>query len=288
MNAAHAARAEATRAQARATMPRRAAGCCGTVVRRGVRDQRNATLAYGGALGAMGALMAALWPAIEPSIGKLLDSYPPELKDAFNIVTIDSVETYIDAEMLSLIVPFAVSALAIRIVTQAIAGRRRARDPRHAAHDPAVTTARSSRARSSTAALAAGAALLITTLATFLVGVLAGADPSLLVLVGGTANVWPLALLGAGIAAAAAGRAPGVATGVAVGALVAMYVLDLVGKLAPSVAFLRDVSAFKYLGSAIQQGIDPIGFLGVAMAGVALGGARGLDGSTGGTSDPRA
>ena len=268
MNAAHAARADATRAQPRAAIPSRV-GSLRTVVRRGVRDQRNTTLAYGGALGALGALIAALWPAIEPSIGKLVDSYPPELRDAFNIVTIDSVETYVDAEMLSLIVPFAVSALAIRIVSRAIAGAGE-----RGYLDTLLTTPLSRRTLVAgafiTAAVAAGAALLITAVATFLAGVFVGADPSFLVLIAGMANVWPLALLGAGIAAAAAGRTPRMTTSVAVGVLVGMYVLDLLGELAPSVAFLRDASAFKYLGSAIQQGIDPIGFLGVAMVGVAL------------------
>ena len=278
LKVADAPRADAASPRRRAAIPSPVASLR-TVVGRGLRDQRNTTLVYGGALGAMGGLMAALWPAIEPSIGKLLDSYPPELKDAFNIVTLDSVETYIDAEMLSLIVPFAVSALAIRVVSQSITGAGE-----RGYLDTLLTTPLSRRTLVAgafvTAALSAGAALLIATLATVLVGALAGARPSFLTLAGGMANVWPLALLGAGIAAAVAGRTSRAVTGVAVAVLVGMYVIDLVGKLAPSVAFLRDASAFKYLGSAIQQGIDPIGFLGVATVGVALAalGAQWFDG----------
>jgi ABC-2 type transport system permease protein len=46
-------------------------------------------------------------------------------------------------------------------------------------------------------------------------------------------------------------------TGVAAGTLVAMYVIDVVGKLADPVEPLRYLSAFRYYGSAIQDGIDP-------------------------------
>jgi hypothetical protein len=35
-----------------------------------------------------------------------------------------------------------------------------------------------------------------------------------------------------------------------------MYVIDLLGKLAPAIEPLRAVSAFRYYGSAIQDGID--------------------------------
>ena len=98
------------------------------IVRRGLRDHRRAPLTWGGSLGAMCALMAAIWPSIEGSINDALESYPEALKDAFNIRQLTTVEQYIDAEMLSLIVPLAVAVLAVRIVTRAIAG---AEEQRH-------------------------------------------------------------------------------------------------------------------------------------------------------------
>jgi ABC-2 type transport system permease protein len=85
------------------------------------------------------------------------------------------------------------------------------------------------------------------------------------------ANVWPLAMFFAGLAVFAAGRlhrgAP--VTAVATGTLGAMYVLDLVGKLA-GIPALRAVSAFRYYGSAVQDGIDPLAFAGLTLLGVAL------------------
>ena len=79
-------------------------------------------------------------------------------------------------------------------------------------------------------------------------------------------------MLFAGLAALAAGRLHRAApvTAVATGTLVGMYVIDLVGKLADPIEPLRSVSAFKYYGSAIQDGIDPFAFAGLALVGVAL------------------
>ena len=92
------------------------------VIGRGLRDQRRAPLTWGGSLGAMSALMAIVWPSIEGSMDRLMKSYPEQLKEAFNITAITSVETYVDAEMLSLILPLALAFLAVRIVTQALSG----------------------------------------------------------------------------------------------------------------------------------------------------------------------
>ena len=62
------------------------------IVRRGLRDHRRAPLTWGGSLGAMCALMAAIWPSIEGSINDALESYPEALKDAFNIRLLTTVE----------------------------------------------------------------------------------------------------------------------------------------------------------------------------------------------------
>ncbi len=64
---------------------------------------------------------------------ELMKSYPDSLKEAFNISELNSVEAYVDAEMLSLIVPLAIAFLAVRIARPRDRGRRGARLPRHAA-----------------------------------------------------------------------------------------------------------------------------------------------------------
>jgi ABC-2 type transport system permease protein len=222
-------------------------------------------------LGAMSALMAAIWPSVEGAIGDALENYPEGLKEAFNIREITSVEAYIDAEMMSLIVPLAVAFLAIRVVTRAIAVAEEQRylDTLLAAPVPRAVLVAGAFA---VAAVVTAVVLAVSTLLTWIVAMLVGTDASLVILARGFANVWPVAMLFAGVAALAAGllhrSAP--VTAIATGTLLGMYVIDLVGKLADKVEPLRYVSAFRYYGSAIQDGIDPLAFAGLTLAGVAL------------------
>ena len=121
-------------------------------------------------------------------------------------------------------------------------------------------------------ALVVAAVLAVVMTLTWLVGRVAGSDPSLAVLGRGFGNVWPLSMLFGGLALLAAGalhRAASV-TAVSVGTLVAMYVVDLVGKLADPIEPLRYASAFKYYGSAVRDGIDPLAFAGLALTGAVL------------------
>ena len=122
------------------------------------------------------------------------------------------------------------------------------------------------------AALVVAAVLALVTALTWLAGTLVGADPSLLVLGRGMANVWPLAMFFGGLAVLATAwlHSGGPVTAIAAGTLVGMYVIDLLGKLADPVEPLRAISAFKYYGSAVQDGIDPLAFVGMTLAAVAL------------------
>ena len=241
------------------------------LVRRGLSDNRRAWLTWGGPLGAMSALMAAIWPSVEGVLDEALEGYPEALKEAFNIREITTVEAYIDAEMMSLIVPLAVAFLAVRVVTRAIAV---AEEQRYLDTLLAAPVARTTLVASAfvVAAIVVALVLAVTTLLTWIVAFLVGADASLAVLGRGTANVWPLSMLFAGLAVLAAGalHRSGQVTAIATGTLVGMYVIDLVGKIADPIEPLRYISAFRYYGSAIQDGVDPLAFSGLTLAGIAL------------------
>jgi ABC-2 type transport system permease protein len=241
-----------------------AAAMLRAVVRRGLRDQRRALVGWGVPLSAMSALMALVWPSIEGSMNTLMANYPEKLKDAFNITAITNVEAYIDAEMLSFIVPLAVSFLAVRVVVRMLSG---AVERRYLDIVLTVPLGRRGLGGGAVRVAASGAGLVLAAVTGVagVAGVLVGADPSFLVLGRGMANVWPLAMLFAGLAVLACGRlhTGGSVTAVAAGTLVAMYVVDLVGKLADPVEPVRALSAFKYYGSAIHDGIDPIAFTGM-------------------------
>ena len=61
-----------------------------------------------------------------------------------------------------------------------------------------------------------------------------------------------------------------VVTGSVAGVLVAMYVLDLIGRLDPDLSGVRYFSVFKYYGNAIEDGIDPLAFGGVVLVATLL------------------
>lgn len=241
------------------------------VVRRGLLDQARAPLTWGGGLGAMSALIAALWPSIEGSVDQLMKSYPESLKDAFNIAELDSVEKYVDAEMLSLIVPLALAFFAIRCIVRATVGAEE-----RGYLDTLLSLPLSRRVLMAgsyvVTGVAAAAVLAVVWALTWVTGTIAGTGISAGTLAAGVFNVWPLAMAFAGLAALAAGalRHPGAVTAVATGTLVAMYIVDVVGKLSDALEPLRVASAFRWYGSAIQDGFDVSHAAGLTLAGVVL------------------
>jgi ABC-2 type transport system permease protein len=241
------------------------------VVRSGLASQRRALLTWGGGLGAMCALIAGMWPSIEGSIEKMMENYPSALKEAFGIQELNSVEKYVDAEMLSLIVPLALAFFAVRCATRVIVGWE------ERGHLDALLSLPLSRrvlvvgSYIVTAVMVAGI-LAVEWAMTWITGIAAGTGMSAATMAAGFANVWPLAMAFAGLAVLAAGflHRPATVTAIATGTLVAMYVIDLVGKLASALEPLRTVSAFRYYGSAVQNGIEVPHVLGLTAVGIAM------------------
>lgn len=247
------------------------------VIRSELRIQRRAPLTWGGSLGAMSALMAAIWPSIEDSIGQAIESYPSALKEAFNIRGLETVEQYVDVEMLSLMIPLALGYFAVRSATRAVSGGE------ERGHLDALLSLPLSRRVLVAGSYIVAGVMLVAILAviwalTWLVGTAAGTEISASTLASGLVNVWPLSMAFAGLAVLAAGVlhrwAP--VTGIATGVLVAMYVIDLVGKISPEIEPLRALSAFRYYGSAIQDGLDLSHMALLTLAGVALAAAGAL------------
>ena len=241
------------------------------VIRRGVLDQRRTILVWGGSLGALGAFMAAIYPSIQDSLGKLAGSYPAGLKKAFGVEDLGTVEAYIHAELFSLIVPLAIGFFAVRSVANAIAGAEE-----RGQLDTLLSLPMPRRALThggfAVSCAAAAAILALCGLVTFVAGRIAGTGISLGLTAAGVAGVWPLAVLGAGVATLACGafHHGRSVIGLGVGVLVAMYVLDLAGRLSTPLAPLRWASAFRYYGAPMRDGIDVGGFLLTIAVGVVL------------------
>jgi hypothetical protein len=157
--------------------------------------------------------------------------------------------------MLSLIVPLALGYLAVRAVAGGLTGAA------ETGRLDVLLSAPVSRTRLVAAGFLAtavelAAVLLVTGLLTGIGSILAGAGLDAGPAAAGFAAVWPPALLFAGLGAIAAGFSlrTSVVTGSVAGVLVAMYVIDLVGRLDPDLSGVRYLSVFKYYGNAIEKG----------------------------------
>lgn len=236
-------------------------------------DRRRSLLAWGLPLGLWSAFVVIIFPSVEAALSKAVQGYPATLKEAFGIGELTSVEQYLHAEMLSLIVPLVLGYLAVRAVASGLSGAA------ESGRLDVLLSSPVSRSRIAAASFAATAVelaivLVLTVVLTALGGLAAGAHLSLSAAIAGYAGVWPLALLFAGLGIVATGFSlrTTVVTGAVAGALVTMYVIDLVGRLDTSLSSIRYVSVFKYYGNAIEEGIDPLSFAGVTAAAVALAG----------------
>ena len=233
--------------------------------------QRYSPLIWGGSLGAFCALIAAIWPSIEDSIGKAIQSYPESLKRTFNIQSLDNVEQYVDVEMLSFIIPLAMAYYAIRLVS-----RESVQAEEEGFLDSLLSLPLGRRSLIwmgfVLAAIMTLLSLLLMWLLTWIVGQLAGTNISALIMLKGFLNVWPLSILFAGLAVllSAFAHRSIIVVGAGSGILVAMYVIDLVGKLSDPIRPLRNISAFKYYGSAIQNGLDLTHILVLVVSGLLL------------------
>lgn len=234
-------------------------------------DRRRSLAAWGLPLGLMSAFIVAIFPAVEDSIGQAVSEYPPALKEAFGIGELANVEQYLQAEMLSLIVPLALGYLAVRAVASGLAGAAESGRLDVLLSAP-VSRGRLCAAGFIAAAIELAAVLAVTAVFTGIGSLLAGAGLDAGAAAAGFANVWPLALLfaGLGVVACAWSLRTSVVTGSVAGILVAMYVIDLVGKLDPGLDWVRYISVFRYYGNAIEDGIEPLSFAGVTLAAAAL------------------
>jgi len=234
-------------------------------------ERRRAPLAWGLPLGLMSAFIVAIYPSVQSALGKVVAQYPEGLKQAFGIGELATVEQYLHGEMLSLIVPLAVGYLAARAVAADLTGAAESGRLEVVLSAP-VRRAAICAAAFLAAAVEAAAVLALTLVLSLLGSLAAGAGLGFGHALAGFAAVWPLALVAAGAVVVLAGFSAktSVVTGAAAGFLVAMYVVDLIGKLDAGLFGLRYASIFRYYGDAIEAGIEPVAFLGLAAFGILL------------------
>jgi ABC-2 type transport system permease protein len=241
------------------------------LLERGLADRRRSVLWWGLSLGALAALMVTIYPSVDEAIQDATRNYPSTLREAFGIGDLSTVQQYLTAEVFSLIAPLAAAFFAIRSVVRDLPAAEEA-----GRLDVLLSAPVSRRAlvagSFATAAVALAGVLLIVAVLMLLASAIAGAGLPAGDALAGAFGVWPVALLGAGAAVVATGltsHAP-VVTGAAGGLLVAMYVLDVVGRIAPGGDWVRYASVFRYYGKPVEDGIDIASFAGIAVASACL------------------
>jgi len=236
-----------------------------------LHERRRSLLSWGLPIGLWSAFVVAIYPSVEDALAKAVASYPEALKQAFGIAELTSVEQYLNAEMLSLIVPLAVGYLAVRSVASGLSGAAESGRLDVLLSAP-VSRRRLVAAGFSATAVELAAVLAASVLIAMLGSLLTGAGLSFGSALAGYVSVWPLALLFAALGIVVTGwslHTP-VVTGSVAGVLVAMYVADLVGRLDASLDWIRYGSVFRYYGRAIEDGIDPVAFVGVTAVAVTV------------------
>ena len=227
-----------------------------------ISSRARTAVIWGAALGALGALFVAIYPSISGSsagMEQMVSSMPDAMKEliGFGAGTFGSVEGFVGGEMLSFLVPLALSFFPILLASSALAG---------AEEDGTIDVLMGnplSRPQFVLGRFLAAAVLLlgIVTLmgaATWLTGVIADVDLRLGSMAAASLTLWALCISFGGLALllSAVLHRRFLALAIPAALLILMYFVD---GLAGSVDFfdtIQPLSAFYYYGSAIENGMD--------------------------------
>ena len=239
------------------------------------RRRRLALLTWGGGLGALAAVVIAVFPSFRGNaqLDQLLDSYPDALKEAFGISEgwFSSVESYLAGEMFNLLAPLAVCFFAIHALAVAVSatGSRPVLET--------LLTAPIQRRHYLTGVLIGvlgvlAGVLLVLAVVMLVTSWLFGAGLAVDSTIAAVVTLWALAAFAGGAAAFLAGASghSGIVNGGAFGFMVGAYFVEVLGGLSDTVGVVDGLSPFHYYGTAIIDGVDPVACLGLVAAGALL------------------
>jgi ABC-2 type transport system permease protein len=227
-----------------------------------IRLRARAMLIWGVALGALGALFAAIWPTFSENIGgmeQMVSSMPAAMREmvGFSGGAFSSVEGWIGGEMLNFLVPLALSFFPMLVASSAIAGAEEDGTMDVLMGNP-LARWQFVLARFLAAAVLLFGIVTIMGLATWLGGVIVDAGLGLGSMAAASVSLWALCIFFGGLALllSAVFHRRFLALAIPAALLIVMYFVDA---LASSVDFfdtIHPLSAFNYYGSAIQDGLD--------------------------------
>lgn len=250
----------------------RALATLGALTEHFVRLQARAIPIWGLALGALAAMVVAVYPSIGDQIDTMLANYPPELQAFFGETSsAGTIEGFLALEVFNFMAPIALAFYAIILGARAIAGAEERGRLDIFLSNPVP------RWQLVAGAFAAmGLALLgsvaILGLCIWLPALLAGVDLPLAAVAAGTLNLVPLCLFFGGLAllSSALVHRGGQAIAIPGAVLVAMYLVNALSSLADAIKPLRPLSVFYHYGSAIEHGVDWPRFAGITLLAAVL------------------
>lgn len=199
-------------------------------------------------------VLVAIYPSIRGALN--LNALPANMREAFNITDFTQLASFLSAEVFGVILPLLLPFFAMIALSGVIAGAEERGRLDILLGNPLP---RWQVVIGSFLVITTYLLVIVTVLSVVLWGMARVLDLSLTVRQAWRAGfaLWPLACaFGAlSLAMSARVRQRSLALGLPAGVLFLMYLLNVIGRLAPSISWVRWLSAFNYYGIAITEGL---------------------------------
>jgi ABC-2 type transport system permease protein len=203
------------------------------------------------------ALILATFPSLRDSGALSMDAYPEAMIEAFNIQDMTQVTSYIESQVTSF-APLVLAFFAIMTFAGAIAGAEE-RGSLDITLGPPLPRRDLVLANWIAVSVLLLGILIVTGIVTWLTAVLIDVDLGLWRALEGFLNIFPITMAFGSLALALSAkmRSRGAVIGISFAVVFLMYLIDIVGKISEDFADLRWISAFRFYGSALLDGLNP-------------------------------
>ncbi|HEV8045189.1 MAG TPA: ABC transporter permease subunit [Rubrobacter sp.] len=236
-----------------------------------VRLRIRSVVVWGSALGLLALVSVAFFPSMEDQgqqINELIESYPPEMREAFGIgegTDLTTIEGYMASQVFSFMAPLALAFFPILASSAAIAGAEERGTIDVLLGNPLPRWQLVAGNFAATAISLLGI-LFILGLFTWVPATFLGVEElSVKETAEAVLNLWPLCLFFGALAmlCSALFHRRVLATAIPGAVLVAMYFVNALGNTMDELKDAQPFSVFHYYGSAIENGIEWADFTGV-------------------------
>lgn len=225
-----------------------------------IGQHARATLFWGIGFSVYLLMIIAIFPSFQDSGALDISQYPEAMREALNLTTMDTIEPYLSSQIYNYM-PLILAFLPVTIFAGAIAGAEERRTLDILFGNPLPRSVFIVATWLTVATLMA-VLLIIVGLIQYGAAVALDIDLSFADAMLSPLNLFPITMLFGSIALliSALVRQRAIATGVSVAILFLMYLIDIMGKISDTFSPLRNISAFKAYGDALQDGMPWGGF----------------------------